>query len=424
MRILWLCNIALPKIAEAMGMPASNKEGWLAGISETILKEKKQDITLGVCFPVSEQQDGICGETDGLFYYGFFEDVLHPENYDEALEGRLKRIVEQFKPDVVHAFGTEFPHTLAMMKAFCKPEKMLISVQGICSACADVYTLGVPQKVSDGMTFRDWLKKDNIKMQQKKFVLRGQNESEALRMAKHVAGRTAFDKAILEEKAKEAKYYHWNETLRSNFYGQTWSLDVCEKHSIFVSQGNYTIKGLHYVLQALPDIVASYPDAKLYVAGDVITAYDTWKDKIKIGTYGKYLRSLIHKNNLQEHVVFLGKQDAVQMCDRYKKSHVFLSASLVENSPNSVGEAMLLGVPVVSSRVGGVESLMEDEKEGLFYPVDDTDALAAQIMRVFADDSLAQKLSAQAKVRAAITHNPQKNYDRLLEIYHEINLCV
>ena len=424
MRVLWVCNIVLPRIAEKLGMPKSNKEGWLSGISEAMLSEKENRVTLGVCFPVEQEKDGICGEADGLSYYGFYEDTVHPENYDEGLESRLAKILEDFQPDVVHVFGTEFPHTLAMAKVFGKKDKLLISVQGICSEIAKNYTVGIPTAVCKKKTFRDWLKKDNILKQQEKFVMRGENEKAALILTGNVAGRTAWDKRVLEKRAKDAKYFKWNETLRSNFYGKEWSLKKCEKHSIFVSQGNYTIKGLHFALQAMPEILKKFPDAKMYVAGDKITANRSLMDKIKIGTYGQYLLKLISENGLQDKIVFLGKQDAEEMCGRFLKSHVFLSASLIENSANSVGEAMLMGVPVVSSEVGGVSSLFEGEKEGLFYPVEDTKKLAQQIIRIFENDDLAEGLSAAAKQRAAVTHHPETNYERLLEIYHEINVCV
>ena len=162
----------------------------------------------------------------------------------------------------------------------------------------------------------------------------------------------------------------------------------------------------------------------MYVAGDKITAYESLKDKIRIGTYGKYLLELIRENHLKERVVFLGKLDAEEMCGRFLKSHVFLSASVLENSPNSVGEAMLLGVPVVSSNAGGVSSLLEGEKEGLLYSSEDENALAAQIMRIFSDEQLADRLSRAEKERAGRTHDAAANYKRLLEIYNEINLCV
>lgn len=457
MRVLWLCNIVLPAIAKKLHMPESNKEGWLTGISEALLREEENKITLGICFPVQKEMDGISGSVEAeitekaekenapkngmdspeegvaettakiaakIAYYGFYEDTLHPEIYDTSLEERLKHIVEQFKPDVIHAFGTEFPHTLAMAKICQNRKKLLISVQGICGELAKYYTVGLPSDICKKKTFRDWLKRDNIMEQQEKFMLRGANEKAALMLAGNIAGRTAWDRAVLGKYLETAKYYKWNETLRSNFYGKNWSISDCERYSVFVSQGNYPIKGLHIALRAFPKVLAKYPDAKMYVAGDKITAYGTLKEKIKIGTYGKYLLELIRQNHLEEQVVFLGRLDAEKMCERLLKSHVFLSASVLENSSNTVGEAMLLGVPVVSSEVGGVPSLMEGEKEGLFYPPEDEEALAGQIVRIFSDEGLADRLSKAGKQRAEKTHDARTNYERLLEIYHEINLCV
>lgn len=81
---------------------------------------------------------------------------------------------------------------------------------------------------------------------------------------------------------------------------------------------------------------------------------------------------------------------------------------------------MLLGVPVVSSRVGGLESLLTDEQDGLFYGFSDEKELARRVIRVLEDRELAEKLSENAKMRALQTHDPQKNFARLMEIYQEI----
>lgn len=61
-----------------------------------------------------------------------------------------------------------------------------------------------------------------------------------------------------------------NETLRPEFYEGRWDLNGVEPHSIFISQGDYPLKGFHFVLQAMPKILKEYPDAKLYVAGKSI----------------------------------------------------------------------------------------------------------------------------------------------------------
>lgn len=421
MRVLWLCNIMLPVIAKELGVAASNKEGWLTGLAEQLICHREENgIELGVCFPVGKGGVPLQGTAGGLRYFGFAENTGKPECYDKGLEAQLAAVLEAYRPDVVHIFGTEFPHTLAMTRSVQDKGQVLIGIQGICSQIADFYTADLPKSIVNRFLIRDILRWDNIALQQKKFVRRGRLETEALRIAGHITGRTAWDRTAVAELAPKAEYHFMNETLRPQFYGPKWQLPVCERYSVFLSQGNYPVKGLHYLLLALPDILKGFPETKVYVAGDEITRYGTFMEKIKIGSYGKYCLELIKDAGLEEKVVFLGKLNSSEMCEWYLKSHLYLSPSSIENSSNSVGEAMLLGMPVVSSAVGGVPSMLENKKEGLLYPCGDKSALAEAVCRMFADDDFAVYCGQNAAKRAAITHNPDTNYRRLLEIYREI----
>lgn len=423
MRVLWVCNIMLPLIAKELGVESSNKEGWLTGLSQRILESTNAEIELGICFPASSND--LSGRTkDGSFcYYGFVEDTLHEETYDAALEGRMKEIMADFKPDLIHIFGTEYGHTLAALRAFGKPEKSLVGIQGVCTACAREYLYGIPDWIAKRTTFRDFIKKDNLQKQKAKMEMRGLRETEALALTGHVTGRTDFDREEAYKANPKAKYHFMNETLRGCFYQGSWELENCERHSVFVSQANYPLKGFHFVLEALPELIVRYPDIKVYVAGDSIVRGDSLTERLKISGYGKYLKELIEQKNIKEHVVFIGQTDAPRMKERFCKAHVFVSASAIENSPNSVGEAMLLGVPVVASNVGGVPSMVTDGEEALLYPANDVKALAEAVCRIFESDELALALSEKSRIRAHKTHNPDINFGRLLEIYHEINLC-
>ena len=176
MKVLWICNIVLPAIAEKLGLEVSHKEGWLAGLSGTILEHRLENqIELHVAYPVgNERRTGELdahvipmpeyGEDAVLYGYGFYEDMSHAENYDPGLEQRIGQIIDAVQPDVIHCFGTEYGHTLAAVKACREKERVLVGIQGLCQVIAGAYMADLPEKVQKSVTFRDWLKKDSIKM--------------------------------------------------------------------------------------------------------------------------------------------------------------------------------------------------------------------------------------------------------------------
>ncbi len=440
MKILWVCNIMLPMVAEHLGKEASNKEGWLTGLAGMILKNHEDNqIDLAVAFPIMEEMAEkkwvipVKGTENALHCYGFLEDTVHPEVYEESLEGAIKEIVEDFKPDVVHCFGTEFAHTLAVTRV-CDKDKVLIGIQGLCKLYAEKYLADLPRRVVKRVTFRDWLKKDSILEQEQKFIERGRREVEALQKVGHVTGRTWIDKDFSTRTNQKVKYHFMNETLRSNFYEGEWKFEACEPHSIFLSQGDYPIKGLHYMLKAMPAILKVYPEAKVYVAGNSIANYKTLKDKIKISSYGKYILELLKKYDLQDKVVFLGRMNAEEMKAQFLKCSVFVCPSVIENSPNSLGEAMLLGVPCVTARSGGIPSIFTDGEDGIVYPAHGASAyekeadkeqaqaqrLAKAVMQMWSDEEKMLEYTKNAREHARKTHDGQCNYERLVEIYRTI----
>lgn len=427
-------------VAENLNKEASNKEGWLTGLSTTILERQSDNaIELAVAFPVEKELENYKvtitskENTGEIRCYGFFEDTAHPENYDDAMEQRIKEIVEDFEPDVVHCFGTEYPHTLAVTRVWDK-NRILIGIQGLCKVYAESYFADLPKQVINRVTLRDFLKKDSIKRQKDKFIQRGSYEEEAVKGASHVTGRTAWDKHYTALWNEAVQYHFMNETLRKNFYEGEWTYDECEPYSIFLSQGDYPIKGLHYMLHAMPEILKEYPEAKVYVAGNSIVQQKTLKDKLKTSSYGKYILELLKKYHLEQQVIFLGRISAATMKERFLKSHTFVCPSTIENSPNSLGEAMSLGVPCVTVDVGGITSIFEDQKDGITYPGFGADIytnvenkeeaqahnLAQAVLRMWDEKEKIEEYSKQAKEHARTTHNREENYKRLIEIYHTI----
>lgn len=377
MKVLWLCNVVLPMAAGQFHMEGSNKEGWISGLADTVLKNQRENaVCLAVAFPVpaSALPEGmeVCRRTvsvgEASFEcYGFLEDVRNAEIYDPALEGRMKKITDEVQPDIVHCFGTEYPHTLAMCRSFPRKERLLVGLQGLCTLYAQGYYADIPERVIRSVTLRDLLRRDDLIRQQHKFALRGNMEREAVSLAGNVTGRTEWDRENSRLWNLDARYFYMNETLRPEFYGPVWNEEDCIPHSIFISQGDYPLKGLHYMLCAMPLILEKYPDTRVYVAGNSLVEYSSLKQKLKISAYGKYLRRLIKENGLEGRIVFLGRLDAGQMRDRYLKSSLFVCCSALENSPNSLGEAMLLGMPCVSADVGGISSIFTHGEDGILF---------------------------------------------------------
>lgn len=450
MKVLWLCNVMIPAIAEQLNMEITNKEGWITGLADIVMKKKFENgIELAIAFPTPESMfpDGhdvcmreIMIQGNAVSCYGFLEDVNKAEVYDPALEGRLKKIIDSFHPDIIHCFGTEYPHTLAMCRVFPEKSRLLIGIQGLCTVCADAYFANLPETVLNTVTLRDRLKKDSIIRQQEKFVARGKAEVEALKIAKNVTGRTELDRFYTREWNPEANYYNMNETLRKDFYGVSWSYENCEPYTIFVSQADYPLKGLHYLLNAMPFVLAKYPKTKVYIAGNSIVKYETLKDKLKISAYGKYLRKLIRDNQLTDKVVFLGKLTSEEMKEQYLKRHLFVCCSTMENSPNSLGEAMLLGMPCVAADVGGIPSIFNDGEDGILYKgfrnpeikfgqdgasnksqEEQMDMisrrLAKAIIEMWSDRERMEEYCDNARRHAQKTHKGERNYAKLNEIY-------
>lgn len=421
MKVLWLCNIMLPCVAESLNRTILPSGGWMSGLLSEIIS--RTDYQVMVCFPDSAVQNTYFGKTDKLEYMGF-PAKLERKSQLSVLQEEFGQVLCNYAPHVVHIFGSEFGHTLAMLQAgehLGLLNHMIVSIQGLVSVYARHYQANLPFTVVHGYSFRDVLKKDNVHRSAMEYASRGATEITALKLCKHIMGRTDWDEACVKQISPFAKYYHCNETLRSAFYGHAWSLDTCKRHSLFVSQWYSPIKGFHLVLEALTDLVKAYPDLQLFTTGrNPLTA--NWKERMLQSCYVKYICHLIKKNCLQNHIQFLGSLDEQNMCQQYANAHVFISASSIENSPNSVGEAMLLGTPIVSSDVGGVKNMLTHNQDGFVYPFDEPYMLSYYVDKIFKDNQLAFRISKSAREHAQKTHHRVANVERTCQIYEEIRL--
>ena len=323
----------------------------------------------------------------------------------------------------MHVWGTEAPHSLDAVRAAYAArlgDSTVVSIQGHVSVYGRYhYAEGVSERAMRIPSFGDFVRRTSLERERCRFVERGEAERECLRIAKHVIGRTEWDKACVLQVNPGVSYHHCNETLREEFYAGAWDARRVERHSMFVSQCSYPIKGFHYVLEATALLKENIPDVKLYTTGENVFR-DGLRRNLGRNSYQLYIARLIERLGLRENVVFTGGLDAAGMKARYLASNVFVSASTIENSPTSVGEAMLLGCPVVSSCVGGVPDMLEHGQEGFLYQASAPYMLAWYVERVFGDDELATRFSRAAHERAMRTHDRERNLRDLLDIYDSL----
>ena len=412
MKLMWLCNLAPGAVREQFSGKKSSGL-WMDHVLTDLRAQK--DLKLHILCPGETAE----GKLDETCSYGCFTEGL-PYVYLAELEERFRRELKEFAPDCIHIWGTEYGHTLAMVNAAEKEgvlSRVVISIQGLCSVYAPHYAEGVPFRVQHRKTFRDAVRKDNIEMQQKKFALRGELEIKALEKVRHVIGRTDWDRACTYAINPNAAYHFCNETLREEFYDGCWDYASCEKHRIFASSCAYPIKGFHYLLSAFRRIKQEYPDATLAVPGDSPVAA-TLSRKLRQSSYQRYLVQLME--GLEDSIQFLGSLSSHEMKEQYLRANVFALPSTIENSPNSLGEAMLLGVPCVAADVGGVSNMMRSGTEGYVYQSSAPYMLAHYIREVFEGETLAQNMGSLARDHARKTHDPETNLRDLLDIYREV----
>lgn len=336
---------------------------------------------------------------------------------NHSYEPLWKEVKEKVKPDVVHIHGTEYTHGLAYIEA-CGTENVCISIQGLVSAYYYYYYYGLTSlQIIKSVTPASIIN-GGIWGGLRDFIRRGECEKEVIKRVNHIIGRTSWDRDRTWAINPEATYHYCGETLREEFYStERWSYNKCTPHSIFISQAWMPLKGLHQVLRAMPLVLRHFPDTKIRVAGGDVTRGHGWLNSLKISDYGNIIRKLIKKNGLYNKVVFAGNLDAKAMRDEYLRSNVFICPSAIENSPNSLGEAQVLGVPVLASYAGGTPDMMKGDEEHL-YRFEEIEMLAHKIVKIFEQEGAIDTALMQSN--ALKRHDPAQNVLDLVGIYEAI----
>lgn len=168
-------------------------------------------------------------------------------------------------------------------------------------------------------------------------------------------------------------------------------------------------KGAYDLLEAMARIAPDIPSVRLMMAGD--------------GELDR-ARRRVEELGLQSQVRLLGWVDGEDKEQLLRHASVFVLPSYNEILPMSLLEAMAHGLPVVSTRIGGISEAVTDGVEGFLVAPGDVDALAERLRFLLRDARRRLEMGDAARSKVATRFDVQQVVPHLLHLYGELGLAV
>ena len=330
----------------------------------------------------------------------------------------IQNIEKEIQPDLVHIWGTENYWGMLAVNGILK-STVLLEMQGILYAYAKVFYGGLNLNEIIACTGLKELiyPKRLLYFRQKDFVRRGQRELIIIKKMQHISVQSDWVRAHIESENLKAQIYSTGMLLRNEFYKTThinWKNRV--KPVIFTTlSGANTFKGLHVLFRSLAILKKKYPDIQLRIGSNLLEH----KFFIKDGYLAWLLRE-VENLDVSDSIVWLGSLSADEIIKEMQNSSVFAVPSYVETYSLAAAEAMMVGVPLVTSYAGALSELAVHNESALYFPIGDYMSCAWQIERVIESKELALKLSNNARNVAMKRNNSSEVVNKQLAIYNSI----
>jgi glycosyltransferase involved in cell wall biosynthesis len=164
------------------------------------------------------------------------------------------------------------------------------------------------------------------------------------------------------------------------------------------------LKGVQYLIQALPQIRKEFPEVKLEIIGD--------------GPYKKNLSNLVKKLKLEKFVRFAGFQADVEKS--LAKLDLYVQPSSSESFGLAIVQAMSVGLPVVATRTGGIPELVTEDKSGILVAPERPKDLAQAILKLLHNRTLAKSMGDAARKESVVRFNLKEMIKEVEEVYVEV----
>lgn len=416
MKVLWFSN------TPALGINYLKKDfrlaqsgGWLYALNREV--QIQTDLSIVFLHPYNQ----VAFKYEKTSYYPIHTGNILIENLKRRLFNKVfdndfladyLKIIELTKPDIIHIHGTENAF-LCLLKHTNIP--VVISIQGNLSVLHYKFLTGFNGQFlrlyENNISFKALiLGRKNFSRNYHEIKTRSNIERKYFKFSKNVIGRTDWDKRISRILAPDSAYYLADELLRDSFYQTNWNNFYKDgRLIIFTTNGDTYYKGFETLCYALNLLLDLNIDIEWRVAG--IHNHSLINRITK-----KFLKQNYPKTSLK----LLGSLNEQEIIDNLLESHIYVMPSHIENSPNNLCEAMIIGMPCIATFAGGTGSMLSDGEEGILIQDGDPWAMAGAIIELKNDADKSVVYSKNAKLKALKRHNKERVVEQYIQIYKEV----
>lgn len=421
MKILWI-TMNSNLFNEALSEDGYNGGGWISSLFKSI-KELAPNIKLGVTFLSNDCQTNKT-EINGTIYYPITrkkKSLLQKLNYywggyksdtPEKYYTPLKQIVDDFQPDLIHLWGTENP--LACI-SLISPKPIVVHIQGILNAYYENYYPYKMNKFSfyfNHITLQEWIIHNGYNCAEKVMYYNAQKEKTYLQHIPYIMGRTDWDYRITRLFSPHSTYFHVNEVLRDEFYSaKIWEKKRSNKYIFLSTISETAYKGFDIIIRTVHTLISlGINNFEWHVIG---IRPNSRFAKIYFKQWHKQKDSIAK-------IKLLGTQKPKEIISELQNCDLYIHPSYIDNSPNSLCEAQLLGVPIIATNIGGVSSLIPKEQFYNLIPANSPLELAYAINECINNEEKTRFDAANNRKIALIRHDKKNIINSLIEVYNTI----
>jgi len=408
MKILWFTNT--PCSAAIKFGHDIHGGGWLTSL------ENKINTKIDLSIAYYDKNHTIPFDYNNTHYYPIQKYKNNIDYFTRTIFNRIEpksdlnnflRIIDSVNPDLIHIQGSENPFGLIINETKIP---VVISIQGIPIVINHKYFQGIEKEYINKLySMRHQITGRSFSRNIKKFSRKALREEKILKGCKNIIGRTEWDRRVTSVLSPSSKYFHNDEILRNVFYENKWENPMNNAIKLFSTNGNLLYKGIETIYQSAALLEKLNIDFVWEVAGI---------DKSSLIV--TLLKKKIAIENLSKKVILLGKLNNEKLVNKLLGSNIFVMTSHIENSPNNLCEAMLLGMPIIATSVGGSPSLLHNNKEGILIQDGDPWVLTGAIMELNNNNNRAVEFGTNARKRALVRHDSKNIINGLLNIYESI----